>query len=396
MSGAPASLCTRLRERREEIEESALNRVRAVSDPRETADLEYMQGLRAAVSAAIEYGIDTLERSEGRVPPIPTALLSQARLAARNHVPLDTVLRRYFAGYILLGDFVIEEAERVEHAGGLPLKRLLRMQAALFDRLISAVTEEYARETRQPKSGDERRRELVRRLLDGELIDTTELTYEFGGWHLGAIANGPGAVTALRRSARALDRRLLLVLAANHNVWAWFGSGRPFESTALATSIEDSVGQVSVAFGEPCHGLAGWRLTHRQAQAAFTIALREPSVPVRYGDVALLASISSDDLLITSLRQLYLAPLETERDRGEVSKETLRAYFAAERNISSAAAYLGVNRHTVASRLAAIEEKLNRSIASHAADFEAALRLEDLRQSVGFHDRYPATLAGKK
>jgi hypothetical protein len=40
-------------------------------------------------------------------------LLVQARLAARSDVSLDIVLRRYFAGYSLLGDFLVGEADRL-------------------------------------------------------------------------------------------------------------------------------------------------------------------------------------------------------------------------------------------------------------------------------------------
>lgn len=82
--------------------------------------------------------------------------------------------------------------------------------------------------------------------------------------------------------------------------------------------------------------------------------------------------------MATSLRTLYLAPLERERDNGKVARETLRAYFAASRHISSTAAALGVNRHTVASRLQAIEETLGRSLDTCAASLEAALHLHEL------------------
>ena len=57
-------------------------------------------------------------------------------MAARHGVGLDTVVRRYFAGYGLLSEFVVEEAEEGGLAEKLGLSRLLRGQAALFDRLI--------------------------------------------------------------------------------------------------------------------------------------------------------------------------------------------------------------------------------------------------------------------
>jgi DNA-binding PucR family transcriptional regulator len=90
-----------------------------------------------------------------------------------------------------------------------------------------------------------------------------------------------------------------------------------------------------------------------------------------------LAAIGRDDLLETSLRQLYLEPLEGGRDGGKVARETLRAYFAADRNVSSTAAALGVDRRTVRNRIRAIEELLGRPLRGSLADLEIALRLDD-------------------
>jgi hypothetical protein len=92
----------------------------------------------------ISYGVHCGSELERNPPPIPPELLVQARVAARNGIGLNTVLRRYFAGYALLGDFLIEEAhERVQ---GIALKRLLRLQASLFDGVIAVVSEEHRRD----------------------------------------------------------------------------------------------------------------------------------------------------------------------------------------------------------------------------------------------------------
>jgi hypothetical protein len=130
-------LAERLRERRAEIEDAALNRIYAVSGPPPGGGPEYAEGLRAAVSAAVDCGLDGVERGERGAPPVPKVLLAQARLAARSGVGLDTVLRRYLAGHALLDDFLIEEAERLETLAPVELKSLLRSQAALLDRLLA-------------------------------------------------------------------------------------------------------------------------------------------------------------------------------------------------------------------------------------------------------------------
>ena len=103
---------------------------------------------------------------------------------------------------------------------------------------------------------------------------------------------------------------------------------------------------------------------------------------VRYSDVTLLASILRDDLAIASLRRLYLAPLEDRRD-GENLRIALRAYFQAGRNVSSAAAALGLNRRTLSKRLQAAERILGRPLESLAADLEVALSLDALESPAG-------------
>jgi GGDEF-like domain/PucR C-terminal helix-turn-helix domain len=374
-----ADVAARLRGRRPEIEQAILTRVNAVAEPNETADSEYLDGLMAAFGAALDYGLAAVELGEETTPP-PPALLAQARLAARDGVSLDMVLRRYFAGYTLLGDFLIEEAGKDEMMSGADLQRLLRAQANLFDRLIAAVSEEYVREAGSRRgSVDQRRTERVRRLLDGELLDTAGLGYDFAAFHIGLIATGPGAERAVRGLAAALDRRPLIVRPDDCTIWAWLG-GRQRIGTekALDRAGKDWPKEASLAIGEPVRGLSGWRTTHRQAKAALPIAVRDSEHVVRYADVALLATALKDDLLARTLEDLYLNPLALEPDGGTTLRRTLHDYFGASRNISSTAAALGVSRQTVSSRLRAIEDRIGAPIDTCAAELETAVRLRHL------------------
>jgi hypothetical protein len=374
-----SGLAAGLRERGPEIEAAVLVRVYGVCDPAETKDPLYTEGLRVAVRVAIEHGVEALERGESSPPPIPTLLLSQARLAARCGVNLDTVLRRYFAGYSILGDFVLEQAERNGIAGGPALKRLLRTQAGLFDRLLAALSEEYGREASVPASNEQRRLALVQRLLDGELLDPRVLGPEFGyepeQFHVGLVAFGQDCGDELQEAARQLDLQTMLVRRGEDTLWAWFGARRPFD--VAETLAGQSCEKIAIAVGEIGHGPAAWRLTHRQALAALPIALRRPGTPVRYVDVALQASMLRDEVLVDSLRELYLVPLAQMRDGGETARLTLRAYFEADRNVSSAAEALGVSRSTVSSRLQAIEKALERPLSAASEELAVALRIDE-------------------
>jgi DNA-binding PucR family transcriptional regulator len=378
-----AAISERLRSRRPEIERTILTRVYSIADPSEVADPAYADGLRAAVSAALDYGLDDIGCDDDRAPPVPAVLLTQARLAARNGVNLDTVLRRYFAGYALLSDLLVAEIAQGESPPPAELKRLLRALAIRVDRLLAVVGEEHAREAESHAiSAEQRRAEHVRRLLAGELLDTSALAYRFDDHHLGLVAEGTVAPPVLEDLARSLDRRLLSVRPDEHIVWAWLGGRRPLDPADLASRLAgQSTPGMSVALGEPAENLEGWRLTHRQAAAALAVARRSGERLVRYADVALDAAIVHDDLLATSLRRLYLEPLERERDGGSALRQTLRGYFAAGRNVSSTAAAVGVSRRTVNNRLKAIELALGLPLSARAAELEAALRLEELDAS---------------
>jgi DNA-binding PucR family transcriptional regulator len=103
---------------------------------------------------------------------------------------------------------------------------------------------------------------------------------------------------------------------------------------------------------------------------------------VRYPDVGLATSVSTDELLREAFEYMYLAPLASEPDGGETLRQTLRAYFAAGGNVSSAAATLRVNRQTMRKRLRAFERKIGQSLDDCGPDLVAALRVETLSKRI--------------
>ncbi len=376
---ARGQLCAQLRRRRTEIEDALSTRVYALADPTEVADPAYLGGLRASLAAAIDYCFAALERGDNRALEVPPELPAQARVAARNGVELETVLRRYFAGYTLMIDYAIEEADSSGLLHQVALRDLLRGQAVVFERLIAEVSSDYRREASgRLVSSEQRRAERVRQLLAGELVDSSDLGYELDDWHIGAVAAGTGAAEALQGTARSLDRRALLVRRDDGTVWGWLGCRREADHEQTCQRLcELWPGELRLAVGEPGKGETGWRLSHRQASMAFPLTHPEGSPVIRYREVSLTASALHDDVLSSSLRQLYLEPLAADRDGGECLRETLRAYFAAERNISSTSAALGVGREAVRKRLERAEGLMGRGIRSCAAELEAALRLHE-------------------
>jgi hypothetical protein len=389
-------LLSRVRARRAELEDAVFARILEgdyVSSGDD--DAEYVAGLRNVVHAAIEYALITLESGEGVEEMAPPQAIVQARRAARLGVNLDTVLRRYVLGSTMLGDLLVEEAANCDLGDdAMSLREVLSTQAAVLERLMAAITAEYNMELeRVGRSPAQRLTERVQRLLAGAPGDLFDLDYELDGWHVGAIATGATAAHDLRRVADTLDCRLLYVPCGEQMAWAWLGGrGAPaagdIELALLGEKVacpsspsrgrEQGAREVTLALGEPAWALEGWRLTHRQAQAAMRVALRAPQLLTRYADVALMAAVLRDELLAESMVEVYLSALGDRHGAGAVLRQTLRAYFKAERNASSAASALGVSRHTVENRLRTIEEKLGYMLGARQAELEVALRLEEL------------------
>jgi hypothetical protein len=207
------------------------------------------------------------------------------------------------------------------------------------------------------RSPAQRLAERVQRLLAGDgSLDAASLGYDLDGWHISAIVAGSGGEEAARALATELGCQALVVPRGDGVVWAWLGSARP-----AVLEAEPHLPAVSLAVGEPRKGLSGWRFTHREAQAAFEVLLRSSRRLIRSSDAVLLAAVLRDEGLTKSLRETYLAPLDTQGSAGAVLRETLRAYFAAGFNAATAAAALGIDRHTVQRRLRKVEKALGLS-----------------------------------
>ena len=201
---ARMEVCTRLELRRDEIEGGLLNRVKAVADTNDVTDPEYIEGLRRAISGSFDYALAGLRCSERHLPSVPVALLTQARLAARNGLSVDVVILRCSACGTLLRNLIASEAE---NAGLLEQDRFahtLRVQGLLFDRLVGAVTSEHKHEAEQLCSARSRRLAIVRGLLRGESLDLSELGYKFDAFHIAVVANGADIAPSVRRLAAEL------------------------------------------------------------------------------------------------------------------------------------------------------------------------------------------------
>ncbi len=387
-----AAIVERLRSRRQEIEQAIYARIQdAVPDPVGSNKPEYQAGVRAAVSAVVDYCLEGIERGSGWLGPIPPAAAAQARRAARAGVSMGTVLRRYVAGHGQIGEFIAQEAERSGLSShGPALQHIRRTQETLLEHLTAAIENEYNHELeRVARSPEQRRAEIVQGLLSGESVDLAglaELDYEVHtSWHLGLIATGAEAEVVIRR-LKAHYARKLLAVSFDGSVWAWLGGQkRPTATEIECLSTNGHVG-LSLAVGEPGWGIDGWRLTHYQAQEALGVALHKPERFARYADGRLLAATVQNDTLARSLREKYLMPLGGQRDGGATLRRTLRTYIDLECNATSASHALKVGRRAVISRVRTVERLIGCHLHECLAELDVALRLEELDHGAATDD----------
>lgn len=342
------------------------------------ADVEYQTREHASVVAVVDYEIVALERADDG-EPVPSATISVARCAARKGVPLELVLGRHHACHAKLADIIREELEHDRAEAGSAVRLILAMQA-IHARVTTKIAIEYEHESVRASSPDQQRSERIERLLEGASLDTSGIDYDFGRlWHVCFILAGDNAAQTASAVAAMLGRQLLSVVRGRETVWAWLGGPQaPDMADVQAALLDAAAPGRMIALGEPGRGISGWRITHRQAQAALRVALVEPRALARYSDVGLIAPWLLDHGLARSFVEIYLAPLDELTDEGAVARETLRHYFRAGHQVVAAAAALSVDRSTLRKRLAVIERRLGYSLRTRQAELEVALRLERL------------------
>ena len=380
-------IIARLQARKPEIVDAVHRRVReTVPDGATDDDPDYQAGVLAAIAEMLDYSFMGMVEGPGWTPSLPPASAIQARRAARAGVGLGAVLRRYVAGHNRLGEIITREACSTDllHEPAA-MCHLHRVREGLLEHLTAAVEDEYNDEHDRISCSPQRHRaEIVQRLLACMPVTVTEideLGYELHvTWHLGLIARGASAADSLRRLKARMGCQLLCISVESDTLWAWLGiQQKPTAAELERVLAKHDLSETSLVLGEPRKGLVGWRRTHKEARAAEPVALVKPQTLTRCVDVPLEAAVLHVDELAALLIETYVAPLESLRSRGKSLCATLRAYISVGCNAATAAAKLGVDRHTVERHVHAAEDRLGRPLSTCLSELNIALRLAELR-----------------
>lgn len=374
-----------LRLKTPEIEQAILARLQGVRAGVPGMAAECVESMHVAAIELLECCVDGMERGDMAAVRLPRSIGRPARCAARAGAGIDAILRYYIAAHTVIGEFVMDSVCRLDRwAESAAAALLRRVQANALEEVLVLVVEEFEHErSRAALSASARRAEIVRRLLAGEERDASGLDYDVEApCHVALVVTGEFQAEP---TARALEgchnTKHLIASPGDGTIWAWVGGARSVTTEEVVKLLAGAGCRgCFVGVGEPCAGVDGWRLSHRQADAACNLGLCSERGIIKYADDPLLAAAINDEVLARSLHDLYLAPLDRRRGGGAVLRDTLREYFAKSANVSSAAVALGVTRRTVEARLRTAEQLLGRTVQACSAEIDVALRLDEMRR----------------
>ncbi|HLS76159.1 MAG TPA: helix-turn-helix domain-containing protein [Nocardia sp.] len=311
----------------------------------------------------------------------PTAAVEYARRLAQREVPSQFLFRAYHMGHDGLMRVCLEEINALDLPGSDAVTVYQYMAEPVYS-FIDWITQ-YVMEAYE----DERRRSFrtpgsvhsatVHALLSDEGIGSAafeaEARYRLDQHHVAMIAWSTHAADPdlglLDRTVRDFARTLAAESAPittpidRRTVWAWlpFGRRRPtLDVQALSRAVPKDSG-IRVAFGLPAAGRAGFRRSHEQARATYTVAgIADGETPAvsTFGDrgVAVLSLLTESLDATRAWAREVLGPLAVDSPHAEALRATLYTYLENGESYLRTAELLDLHPNTVKYRIRKIKE----------------------------------------
>ncbi|MGH2941009.1 MAG: PucR family transcriptional regulator [Solirubrobacterales bacterium] len=367
-------LVASLRDRTGEITEATIRRVRhELTDYYVVASPDWQAAGHGALPKVLSATWATLE-NDGRCPEhLPSALVEEALNAARAGVAWEVVDRSYAMTHEAIWDVILDEVSSWQLSRTdqqLALRTTSRYLFRCFDWLTAKAGEIYVGERDQWL--DQRQKqllEIVSQAIDGVAVTDAVLGYGTEQQHLGVVGWGRDPQRAIAEGARILGGELLSVPSDGTAVWAWIGRASFPDYDRCLDAFTPAPG-THLALGAIVAGRKGFTYTHRQAQLASWVAVRQlapsPRGVTAYPEVSVETFALGDESGARMFVSHVLGPLAAEGVKMERLRQTLRAYCDAGQNSALAADRLGVAERTVRYRLRTIESELGGRTRPHS------------------------------
>ena len=327
----------------------------------------------------------------------PAASLEYARRRAQRGTPLTALLRAYRLGHTCFVDWLLSELARQADDAGMITAATLSMSKTVAgyvdqtsEEIVAAYTQERERWLRNRSAA---RAARIRDLLSGERVNVSAteaiLGYRLRQYHVGLVCWAGDATAAVDDVAR-LEHAISLVAAKvagsgdpvflprdESSAWVWLPLGIRDRFDAAAASASDADADIRFAFGDAVKGVAGFRLTHRQALAAQAVALAAGSpLPrvVTYSEVAPVAMLLGSPDLLRAWVLATLGGLATDDEPHARLRDTLLVFLQSGGSYKATAEQIVLHKNTVQYRIRKAEESLGRPAAENRHDVELALQ----------------------
>jgi hypothetical protein len=314
-----------------------------------------------------------------------------ATLVARLGVPLAELERSYWVGVERLWQdwFDLCRTCSVEGKGELPdlLGGSTSLLFGYVDRVLAQVVRRYNSVSEEMSSTcEDRRRELVLRLLDGtqaEAGDAVEETlgYRMRATHVALLFNSDRrrevtrGLATLRAESGA---RAALLVQPDAGTWfGWLSYPDGVDPARLdgLRRVAAAMGE-PVALGEPGRGLAGFLGSHQSARrtAELRATLRHAPSCLCARDLRLETFLLENPDSARRFVRDELGGLAAGTERAQRIRDTLLAWLAVGSQ-ARAATELGVHENTVRLRIRVAGEELGTALTERRTELLVALRL---------------------
>lgn len=328
----------------------------------------------------------------------PAAAIEHALRLAQRDISANVLVRSYRLGQQAVLKAVLEEIRTAELDPRLALDVFDVMSTISFnyiDRISQEVVEVYqqARESWLENRNSVRINE-IRELLAGGDVDidaaTVAIRYPLQRTHLAVVLWCDDSEDRLAEMERLVQQFAASIGAADSplfisvdraTAWAWVAVPAAVmdEAVTWLGSLVPAEGPY-VAVGTPQSGVAGFRLSHRQAEDARIVAVasgpqRRRFTAFGHRGVALAALLGSNVDALSAWATEVLGPLACSTVSDQRLRETLQAFLKAGGSNKAAAEELHLHTNSVKYRVQRAIERRGRPIEDDRLDVEVALLL---------------------
>lgn len=366
--------------------------------PELAADAELQRDLKAAIRSQFRVFLGTEIPVDGARVAVTVSgeAHALARTIARRGLDLrvlsqfDHACHRAVLGFAT--EFVAQQDLPTDFTVAL-MTMMWEQTSELMNTLLEELTATYTRERESLLRGAfSQRIGTVREILDGGPVDIAQaserMAYPLHRLHTALsvwvedaapgfdpVADLEAVVLRMARGVSAAD--LLCVPSGARGLWAWMVDGDQLGTDPQHAALVPA--GIRFAVGDPGAGIDGFRRSHREAQAARSIAEngRQRRTLTRYRDVEVVSLVSHDPAGRSALVERELRGMLGDDAASERLRDTVRAVLACWGNHEAAARRLGVHKNTVRYRIQRVEEVLGRDLASNRLPLELALECFD-------------------